>query len=822
VSGDWRQRFTKREGLPAGAKELRGELDELLKIFHDTDNMQSALIGLRGLPPERLSESQRDSLQALVPVLIRLLAELRIVFSEQRTVDHAELALGALHALGAVDAPSDLLLALDQRIEHILVDEFQDTSHLQWEILARLTAGWEADDGRSLFLVGDPMQSIYRFRDADLSLFSKARKHGIGEVRLRHLQLITNYRSAPELVDWINASFEQLIAAAGYPDSEGPRFSAAEAGRSFEPSAGVDTHVLHNGGQAEENQCVVEIARNELAIRPGGSIGILVRSRSHLLGMRKALEEADLAVHAIEIDSLSDTQLGQDLLAFTSAMLHPADRLSWLGMLRSPRCGIGWVDLCALCGSDFDRTVPELLADEEVLERLTENGRGRVRRMRKQLHLGAELRATRSAGRWLRASWLLINDHDDSGADSEREEADGFFRRLDQLARNGDIDDPAQLHDWFSRPDSAATPGSSGIEVMTIHRAKGLEFDTVILPGLSRGSRGSSRSLLFIKDIYLPSGEHLNLAAVHEDPEDPVMSYLQQQDREHEKAERTRLLYVATTRARQRLHLIASIDPAKSRPRAGSLLASLWPAIDTLPEPAATSNPAPEGNRPEYIEIPLRRYSYSPDDSPDDLLISEQPLQQVSRPDFEWVNPASVQIGTVIHKELHRLAENAATAGQPVPPEIEHSRYQRELALLGVEPQDLDEAARRVSEALSRVWDDPTGRWILAPHAEAWSEQRLTIRQANSLEHIRLDRSFIDELGQRWIIDYKTGRHLGSDVEGFLAAEVERYQDQLESYARAVAAFDQRPIRLGLYFPLMSLLKDWKPGEATLVQSVPD
>jgi ATP-dependent exoDNAse (exonuclease V) beta subunit len=180
-----------------------------------------------------------------------------------------------------------------------------------------------------------------------------------------------------------------------------------------------------------------------------------------------------------------------------------------------------------------------------------------------------------------------------------------------------------------------------------------------------------------------------------------------------------------------------------------------------------------------------------------------------------------VQVGTVIHRELYHLARKAADAGAPVPPAIERSRYRRELALLGVEEPDLEEAAGRVQEALTRVWDDPTGRWILAPHPEAWSEQRLTVRFGTALEHIRLDRSFVDEAGQRWIIDYKTGRHLGADIDAFLATEIDRYRGQLERYAQAVAAFERRPLRVGLYFPLLARLLDWAPALNGRNQSVP-
>src|SRR5205807_8890004 len=97
--------------------------------------------------------------------------------------------------------------------KHVLVDEFQDTSISQWELLERLTAGWEPDDGRTLFVVGDPMQSIYRFREADVALFLHARREGLGNVRLEPLTLTTNFRSQEKLVDFFNDAFPRIFPA---------------------------------------------------------------------------------------------------------------------------------------------------------------------------------------------------------------------------------------------------------------------------------------------------------------------------------------------------------------------------------------------------------------------------------------------------------------------------------------------------------------------------------------------------------------------------------------------------------------------------------
>ena len=130
----------------------------------------------RNLPAPQFTEPQWQAVQAAVSVLTLAVGELQLVFRERGRVDFAELAIRASSALGQVDAPEDLALALGQSIQHLLVDEFQDTSATQFELIEKLTAGWEPGDGRTLFLVGDPMQSIYRFRQADVSLFLKARE----------------------------------------------------------------------------------------------------------------------------------------------------------------------------------------------------------------------------------------------------------------------------------------------------------------------------------------------------------------------------------------------------------------------------------------------------------------------------------------------------------------------------------------------------------------------------------------------------------------------------------------------------------------------
>ena len=133
----------------------------------------------------------------------------------------------------------DLALRLDYQLHHILVDEFQDTSWTQFNLLEKLTAGWQAGDGRTLFIVGDGMQSCYGFRNADVSLFLRARDSGIGPVTLQPLQMSVNFRSDAAVVGWVNEVFAEAFPLHDDVLRGGVCYSASEASKATEPAAGV-------------------------------------------------------------------------------------------------------------------------------------------------------------------------------------------------------------------------------------------------------------------------------------------------------------------------------------------------------------------------------------------------------------------------------------------------------------------------------------------------------------------------------------------------------------------------------------------------------
>ena len=328
--GKWRQRITKTDGLgpehPAATQRWRA----LLATLSAHEPLRLALRAIAALPEPRFDDRQWESLAALQVVLVRLSAELKVVFAEQRCVDFVELSLAAQRALGHAEAPSELLLALDRRIQHLLVDEFQDTSQAQLRLLSLLTSGWQRGDGRSLFLVGDPMQSIYRFRDAEMSLFLRVKERGIGQVRLTPLRLERNFRSSPAVVDWVNRVFATVFpplddldgGLAGFAPSMAVRDSAA---RQF-----VRVHPLWGADPRAEVEKVIDIVGDERARDDRQSIAVLVQSRTHLAGLHELLGAQGWPVHAVEIDAPAERQLGQDLLGLTRALTHlgRSDRLA--------------------------------------------------------------------------------------------------------------------------------------------------------------------------------------------------------------------------------------------------------------------------------------------------------------------------------------------------------------------------------------------------------------------------------------------------------------------------------------------------------------
>jgi ATP-dependent helicase/nuclease subunit A len=825
---DFRQRLTTKEGFPPKCDDKAPMMD-LLQEFDRERNVLPIFLQLRGLPSPSYSDEQWARVREVAQVLVLAVAELDQVFREQGAVDFSAVSLAALRALGSEDAPTDLGLRLDYRLQHILIDEFQDTSSAQLELLRLLTSGWQQGDGRSVFCVGDPMQSIYGFRQAEVRAFLELAEDGIGELRFEVQRLRDNFRSARPLVDWINTCFAQILPRVDDRERGAIAFRPSTAAAADSPQAASASPGVTLRGfatRAEESTAIAAAIARQVELHPEWRIVVLVRARSHAREIAASLRAREIAFRAVDIEPLQDRAAVRDVIMLVCALLHFGDRTAWLAVLRAPWVGLSLADLLRLArGASL---IWDALADASVLAELSEEGRMRCLRLRATLEAAFHVRSDTSLARWVERTWLAIGGASCVASVQDLDLAAAAFARLRDLELRG-LPDAADLAGSFS--DLYADHGaSSTVEIMTIHKAKGLEFDMVVVPALDRHSPYGRSQLLMSHQFARTGRDGLVLAArpgVGAES-DLLFAFLRSQLRDGAALEAERLLYVACTRAKWQLLLTARIsqveeslelgeeDDAK-RPfvaHAGSLLAVLWPVVGAaFTDSARDSAPAGEDiGAPRGGPLTRVPSGWQPNftlDPPTAEPILGLPISRAQTPVFDWAGETARRVGTLVHAELQRMDIAHSNVGQI---RAREAHFRRWLALHGVPPERLPEAAARVVDALAAVHGDPRGRWILQAGREDLREHALSGHSAagaGAVTRAVFDRSFIDDQGVRWVIDYKTSQHVGGGLDEFLDREVERYRSQLERYAVLAKRLGPEPIRLGLYFPLMRAWREW-------------
>jgi ATP-dependent exoDNAse (exonuclease V) beta subunit len=811
-------------GLDAAEKQRRRQAkDDIADLAAALDSDPAlldawALVPL--LPPAGLDARQQRVLDSLFRVLLHAAAELQLVFQTAGEVDFAEVQIRAQRALGTPEEPTDLALRLDYSLQHLLVDEFQDTSVSQFRLLATLVAGWQPGDGCTLFAVGDPMQSIYRFREAEVGNFLSARAHGIGSVRPEPLNLAVNFRASGAVVDWLNRAFPTVLAPTVDIARGAVPYSPALARDSRPDADAVQVHPFVGAQPEAEAERVVALVRAARAEMPDGSIAILSRARSHLAPIAAALTRAGIRYQAVDIDPLLQRPVVRDLRALLRALLHPGDRLAWLTLLRAPWLGLALDDLLQLAGAAAD-SVPARLRDSTVVAGLSADAQRRVARLRSVIEPRLPYRGRQPLRHWLEGIWLALGGAAVGGGavgGGAHDDARAFFALLERHEQARALDGFGRFDEALAQLYAAPDPAADDrLQLMTMHKAKGLEFDTVILPGLGRKPRSQEAELLYWAEQPDSAGvAHLLMAPIRgaDETDEPISRFLRAVEQDKQAFETARLLYVAATRARRRLHLLGHIavkdgQPA-SQPAAGCLLRHLWPVVSeafaTAAAAAATVASAAVPRQDRLRRLPADWAPALGDDP------AAPPLPDADntaeRIEFDWAGDTARHVGTLVHRYLERVASEGLERWPLSRLDELDQRLAMALTHLGVAPDELDRAVEKTGRALRLTLAHDTGRWILGDHAEAHCEWPLTLCDEHP-QHYVIDRSFVDATGTRWIVDYKTGEHLDGDRDAFLDQEQARYRQQLETYARLLRRLEDRPIRLALYFPLCSDWRTW-------------
>jgi ATP-dependent helicase/nuclease subunit A len=722
--------------------------------------------------------------------------------------------------------------ALQDRYRRLLLDEFQDTDPIQIELAVRIAGGAAADHPEwtevvvppaSLFVVGDPKQSIYRFRRADIGMYLRAQER-IGEP----VALEANFRTGPSILDWVNHVFGRLIQPA---EGSQPRYRPLRAQRADAPRGpavvvlGTEIHdKALTAAQLREREAadVVATVRTALAQRwqvhdPVAGwrdvalpdIAILLPTRTSLPQLEAALEEAGIGYHSEASSLVYRTGEVRELLAAARAIDDPSDELSLVTALRSRLFGCGDDDLWTYrrAGGRLNllRPAPEPLpANHPVAEALAYLRRlhydsawlapseilGRLIADRRMLEVAVDAPRTRDV--WRRLRFVV----DQARAWAEAEHA-GLRAYLAWVARQGS--DTARAAEAVLPETDTRT-----LRVMTIHAAKGMEFPVVIVAGLTARPGGARRG---IEVLWPPAGGYearlrRDLTTVDYDTALPI-------DEQMSEHERIRLLYVACTRARD--HLVVSTHRRERTWRdtdapstSAELLASacdgapnavvLTPEPGTLPrhdrEPVAAP---PEWQRWSEELRDLRSRAARPSAvsasqfEGDQTLVVPATLTALGEPvdpglakdarDLELPPWQKGRYGTAIGRAVHgalQTVDLATGAG------LADAVAAQALAEGVIEYQDL------VTELAASALAAPVIRRAAA--LRHWRETYVGTRVGDQVVEGIVDLLYRDDDGVV-IVDYKT------DAVPAIGARVDFYRPQMAVYAAAVEAAIGEPVR---------------------------
>lgn len=792
------------------------------------------------LPMESIADL--EDLKDLLLLSSALLSEYDERCRSRHAVDFTGLEQAALRALTG-DPPADIQLYLDYRIRHLLVDEFQDTSLNQWILIQRLVSGWEPGDGRTVFLVGDPKQSIYGFRDAQVRLFLQAKNGipspGIGTIPVENLSLLANFRTTPVILDWINGLFGETVMSSPKEEyDEVPFGRSIAAGKKLHGTPSLSLHLFSfetaERSKTREAKWLAGCIREAL-IDNGSqtSIAVLLFNRNRLNYYLRALKEADVPVQVQEGLPLAERPEVRHLLQIARALTRPHDDLAWASILRSPwfwcdletlyevslKEGGSWKERLLLAGSESPRFDNLLRPLDRSLQRTGRDSLGHVVK-----HFWESLdgpRVTASLyGMTGVANCIRLFDM------MEQAETGIPLPTLNRLER---------MLDFFYEPPDP-TLSRQVVQMMTVHRAKGLEFDTVFLPYLDWRPLASGPSIpppYLLERLHGEEGDYL--LALGPDSRrgetTALFRFLSALGKERSWGEAKRLFYVAATRAKTSLHMSAVMKSGTDVFTAADKSVLKW-VLDheelsnmrldafthrSRPHLSVRVNPRPNdassGKHPVVFPVPdplpfeaeaiPYRIQYP------SALETEKPLfspETTSVGDHVASAEASAA-GTVIHRLLSTCIQGGIL---PTPKAVSLALQSEGL------PEDaaLPLAGDILKEARDAL-DDPFISILMSQNKPLFrSEWNLDeLAAPGTLRAGTIDLAVFD--GQHWwIIDFKTSRPFRNEsIEGFIARQENLHRSQMNAYRSMLSTLKETPlddIHARIYFTFLRRWHDMK------------
>jgi ATP-dependent exoDNAse (exonuclease V) beta subunit len=773
VQGKWRASLNKNNGFPA---ELKTQKQAVIKIFQDLSSHQQLrelLAGVEQLPDVDFSTNQINALQDIAQVLKLAVAQLNVLFDVNQTHDFIQVALDADHALDEHQV-SDIALFLDSKVQHILIDEFQDTSATQFALLEKLIVNWQVDDGKTLFLVGDPMQSIYLFRQSQVGLFLQVRTQGIANIKPEFLQLSTNFRSSKSVVEGNNKIFSKIFPQQEDAFKGAIKYEHSQANSVDEDENAINFYPFAHKRYDFEAQKVLEIIQRN----PTKEIAILVRNRSHLGDIVPILKRANIGFEALKTSPLKEDLFTRDLLSLTRALKHLGDKLAWLAILRAPWCGLLLEDLLVLSQQD-ECVIFDLIQDEQVLQGLSEDGQLRARNF---AHVLGDIVNQQSRFSFTKVLEFAINQlAPQSSLSVKQSMIKAQFLQIIydcESAQQLDIETINQMLDELYAPSVNAR-----IKLMTIHEAKGLEFELVVIPGLGRASKNNKPPIIHLQEF---SNQSLLLAPIRsymQLDDSHTYTYLKHIESQQNKFETIRLLYVAMTRAKCEIHLLATLNQS-NQASANTFLKLLAPIFqnqfDKFKLSTIEDNQQPV-RAPKLVRL-LKPLEY-------DNLLDE------SKEKMDFQLRADLQYKSLLGTLLHQYYEHELFS-----PDSQSIRAR--LVECGVGNMEIDNHIGFIVNMLKLTKQDKHFSWLFKQRASTQVEAEFI----SDKRSVIIDRLFIDG-DTLWMIDFKTARQANDEsIAQFIHRQKTKHTQQLLSYKVVLSASYSMEIKCALYCPAVQKL----------------
>ena len=777
-TGNWRKKIDANIGFSVELKEEKFVFKEILEGLDSEVEFKKILNNLSNLPSAYFPESTSKNINDIAQVLKLSVAELKMIFKEKSLQDFSEVGMQAINALDSREEVSDIALLLDYQVKHLLIDEFQDTSYSQLSLIEKLVDSWQEGDGKSIFFVGDPMQSIYKFRESQVGIFLEVMKNGIGNLKIKSLILSSNFRSNKSIVEKNNKIFSQifpnqdnlLLGAIHYSESK----SASQVGQ----NDAVTFYPFSADQDFEEAEMVVSIIKNSISTNPNHEVAVLVRSRSHLNAITLLLQESNINFEALKTEPLRTNLFTRDLLSLTRALLSLADRLAWLSILRAPWCGLNLKDLLAFSDS-IDKTIFSQLIDDDIVKYLSADGAVRSRHLFLAIEEAIYCEGKFSfVERFSYALSQLCNEIELS--EQEKSIRSQFLSLLNHCELNQGLDIKTiemMVKDLFAPSKSAP------IKLMTIHQAKGLEFDTVIIPGLGKKGKSDSLALMQIQEF---SNKNILLAPIkssYEDSESKTYLYLQYLQKQQTHFELMRVLYVAMSRAKDKIHLLGGVSKT-GKAVSGSLLSFLshyfQKSIDDIPI-QDTSIPV-EASLPKLQRN--KSLSTVSNRGGGDITQSKNLPSNV---DLIYQSA----LGSIVHYFLeHSLFEPSF--------ESIDARFRE----FGLPPKLIHSYSKTASLLLLNTKRDKDFEWLFKYR----DSTEVEAEYSSSTKTVIIDRLFIED-DSLWIIDFKTASlNEGESMDSFIERQKLSHQKQIKTYQEVLEDFFKIPSKIALYCPAVSKL----------------